>query len=32
LMFTSLPRERTTSSLLYRSANTQDAGMSPCTV
>lgn len=32
LIFTSLPRERTTSSRLYRSANTQEAGISPCTV
>lgn len=31
-MFTSLPRDRTTSSLLYRSANTQEAGIKPCTV
>lgn len=32
LILTSLPRERTTSSRLYRSANTQLAGINPWTV
>lgn len=32
LILTSFPRERTTSSRLYRSANTHDAGIKPWTV
>lgn len=32
LMLTSLPNDLTTSSLLYLSAKTHEAGMRPCTV